>query len=288
MREGLAQRKRDVVRRCTEAAKTTGHKLMFGMTTSLMLQSVPIPSECDLDTAVLHTVSSNKQRRVRKRGIPTQPHVWRPLVDSEPVRINRHVYALDLMHTWAQLAMHLPFEELVVLGDAIITASARANGRDAEHIRADLAAFVTGLAPFRGKRSCIAACRYIMAGVDSPMESRSRLSLLKHGLPCPQPGYTVPGAMFASGTSMMLDMAWPQYRVAVEYDGDQHRTDKAQWRRDQEKRDRLQNHGWVLRIATAATLANADTRADHAFGVARQLMLRGARFTFQPVERSLQ
>ena len=49
MSESLAQRKRDMVARCTEEAKRAGKKLLFGMTTSLALQSVPIPADCDLD-----------------------------------------------------------------------------------------------------------------------------------------------------------------------------------------------------------------------------------------------
>ena len=46
MSESLAQRKRDMVARCTEEAKRAGKKLLFGMTTSLALQSVPIPADC--------------------------------------------------------------------------------------------------------------------------------------------------------------------------------------------------------------------------------------------------
>lgn len=300
MTDGLAQRRRDAVRRCTEAATAAGRQLMFGMTTSLMLQSVPLPVACDLDTSLLHTVSSTKQRRTRKRGIPTQPHVWRALGDAEPVRINRHVYALDLTHTWAQLAPHLPFEELIALGDAIVTAIARqparspqssqspsSRGRTAAQIRDDLATFAAWLPTFRGKRACIDACRHIMAGVDSPMETRNRLALIRHGVPRPIPGYTVPGMAFANGAPMTLDMAWPEQRVAVEYDGDHHRTDKVQWRRDSEKRDRLLGHGWIIRIATGATMANADALAEHAFAVARSLMLRGAEFTFHPVAQPL-
>ncbi len=64
MSESLAQRKRDMVARCTEEAKRAGKKLLFGMTTSLALQSVPIPADCDLDSAKLHAVSSVKSQAV--------------------------------------------------------------------------------------------------------------------------------------------------------------------------------------------------------------------------------
>lgn len=77
MSESLAQRKRDMVARCTEEAKRAGKKLLFGMTTSLALQSVPIPADCDLDSAKLHTVSSVKSKRFRTRHAPLQTHIWK-------------------------------------------------------------------------------------------------------------------------------------------------------------------------------------------------------------------
>ena len=45
-------------------------------------------------------------------------------------------------------------------------------------------------------------------------------------------------------------MAWPEHRVAVEYQGDQHRTDLDQWRRDQERWALLAAAGWLVIPAT--------------------------------------
>lgn len=107
MSESIAQRRRETVQRCTEEAKRLRRKLMFGMTTSLALQSVPLPADCDLELDVLHTVSSTKAKRVRVQNSPLRSHVWKPVANVEPVRINQHVFALDLFHTWAQLAVHV-------------------------------------------------------------------------------------------------------------------------------------------------------------------------------------
>lgn len=290
MRESLAQRRRGIIKRCTDVAKSAGKRLLFGMTTSLALQSVPLPDGCDPALPVLHTVSSNDDRRTRLADPSVKAHIWHPIAQypDANVCINKHVYALDLFHTWAQLANHLTLESMIVLGDAIITATSRqamlAQGRDVSAIHRDLVGFTDTLPKFRGNRTCRNAVMLIRAGVDSPTESRIRLSLLRHGLPDMTLNHVVPGAMFRSGTPMTLDLAWPEHQVAVEYDGDHHRTDKTQWRRDQEKRDRLRSRGWLIFIATGATLVDAGARAELAFHVARALMTRGAEFPFRVLE----
>ncbi|MNW71026.1 hypothetical protein D3C74_506210 [compost metagenome] len=46
-------------------------------------------------------------------------------------------------------------------------------------------------------------------------------------------------------------MSYPERRIAIEYDGDVHRTDPATWRRDVERRQRLEAAGWIIITATA-------------------------------------
>lgn len=127
----------------------------------------------------------------------------------------------------------------------------------------------------------------IMPNVDSPMESKQRLALTAHGVPMPTTNYIVPDVQFASGAHMTLDMAWPEHRVAVEYDGDHHRTDKQQWRRDQEKRNLLRSRSWIILEATAGNLANDEARASFAFQVGRELAKRGADVPFSLMPRPL-
>jgi very-short-patch-repair endonuclease len=42
-----------------------------------------------------------------------------------------------------------------------------------------------------------------------------------------------------------LDMGWEEYRVSVEYDGDQHRKDRPQYVRDHRRQRRLEALGWI-------------------------------------------
>ena len=102
-----------------------GKPVLFGMTTSLILQSVPLPKDCDLNATELHTVSDSHRTRIRAVVPPTTPHIWKPLSAAHNARINKHVHALNLVHTWAQLAAHMSLESLVILGDATLTAIAR-------------------------------------------------------------------------------------------------------------------------------------------------------------------
>lgn len=57
---------------------------------------------------------------------------------------------------------------------------------------------------------------------------------------------------------MILDLAFPALRVAIEYDGDQHRVDRAQWRRDRHKDEMLHRLGSVILRITADDLRVPD------------------------------
>lgn len=199
-------------------------------------------------------------------------------------RINKHVHALDLVHTWAQLAAHMSLESLVILGDATLTAIARkpslSGGRTADEIYQDFVRQVSELPKFNAKATCMIALEFIAPRVDSPMESETRITTTQYGLPRAVTNYTVPGATFSNGAPITLDLAWPEFRVAIEYDGDHHRTDKAQWRRDNDKRELLRHHHWIVLIATAANMADEPSQAELAYRAGRQLALRGSIFDF--------
>jgi very-short-patch-repair endonuclease len=43
-----------------------------------------------------------------------------------------------------------------------------------------------------------------------------------------------------------LDMGWQEWMVAVEYDGDQHRTDRRQYVKDIRRLEMLEEMGWII------------------------------------------
>jgi very-short-patch-repair endonuclease len=82
------------------------------------------------------------------------------------------------------------------------------------------------------------------AGAQSPKESWLRVVLIQQGLPRPQTQIPVRdefGSMIA-----YLDIGWEDVKVAVEYDGDHHRSDRTQYGWDIRRLEMLQHRGWIV------------------------------------------
>jgi very-short-patch-repair endonuclease len=59
----------------------------------------------------------------------------------------------------------------------------------------------------------------------------------------------------------MLDMGWREFGVAVEYDGDHHRSDRRQYVKDQWRLRKLAELGWiVIRVIAEDTPENVIER----------------------------
>lgn len=94
----------------------------------------------------------------------------------------------------------------------------------------------------RGSRQLRTVLRLIDPGAESPKETWLRLLLIRAGLPKPATQIlVVDGSWIAR-----LDMGWEDVKIAVEYDGDQHRTDRRQYLRDIRRLERLQELGWII------------------------------------------
>ena len=63
-----------------------------------------------------------------------------------------------------------------------------------------------------------------------------------------------------------LDMGWPDLLIAVEYDGDQHRTDRVQYLKDIRRLDMLRELGWiVIRVVAEDPPADILRRVQRAW-----------------------
>ncbi|WP_433283619.1 endonuclease domain-containing protein [Micromonospora sp. CA-244673] len=87
-------------------------------------------------------------------------------------------------------------------------------------------------------------------GAQSPPESHLRVRLVLAGLPRPVAQHPVRGL---SGTVLHPDLAWPQFRVAVEHDGQWH-ADSDQLTRDRYRRNQLVAAGWLVLHVTGRRL----------------------------------
>lgn len=228
----------DVARRCHEVAPSLPRDALFCHVTALAVLGVALPPGLD-PSGPLHVQVGPGSTLPRRAGITGHTR-------SAPVA-SRTVDGLALLapeQVFVQLAPVLTPRELVVLGDALVRR--RRPVSTADRLADAVAVLPRGT---RGVRLLRDAVGHVRPGTDSPMESRLRWVLVQAGLPCPEVNTLVrddDGWVVA-----MPDLAYVRERVAIEYDGDVHRTDKATWRRDIARRQALEALGWRVVTCTA-------------------------------------
>jgi hypothetical protein len=95
-----------------------------------------------------------------------------------------------------------------------------------------------------GLRRLETALELVDPGAESPRESYLRLLLIDAGLPRPQTQIPVLGV---DGIPVAyLDLGWEDHMVAVEYDGDHHRTDRRQYVKEIRRQEMLERMGWII------------------------------------------
>jgi very-short-patch-repair endonuclease len=140
------------------------------------------------------------------------------------------------------LAQWLAPVEAVVLVDAL--AAARLVGVP------ELIAYAEQRAGSRGWRRLMRVATLADAGAESPPESKVRVRLVLAGLPKPVTQYVIThNHRFVA----RVDLAWPQQRVAVEYDGLWHGSTD-QFHADRRRLNGLAAAGWVVLHVTAQRL----------------------------------
>jgi hypothetical protein len=142
--------------------------------------------------------------------------------------------------TYVALGAMLDLVDLVCVGDVIV----RRGWATPEQLRDGCAASSERMAS-RAAR----AGRYVRAGVDSPMETRLRMLIVLAGLPEPQTNIVLRND--DGSVAAQLDMGYPELKLAIVYDGSQHRENPELWESDIERREGLDRFGWRLVVVTA-------------------------------------
>jgi hypothetical protein len=109
---------------------------------------------------------------------------------------------------------------------------------------ADVELLAHGYSGRKGIERARRAMELFDAGAQSPKESWLRVVLIQAGLPRPQTQIPVLDE-FGSAVAY-LDMGWEDVKVAVEYDGEQHRTDRRQYIWDVRRLEMLERLGWIV------------------------------------------
>lgn len=136
-------------------------------------------------------------------------------------------------------------------------AEARRAGWSGDDLRAAVPSAVERLPALRARRGLRQVRRVLAIAeplTESPMESRLRLLLVRAGFPRPEAQYVVraPSGRFIA----RVDLAYPDLRVAVEYDG--RAAHPVGLARDRERAWELRQAGWVAVHVTAPPYADRE------------------------------
>ncbi|MCK0118871.1 DUF559 domain-containing protein [Isoptericola sp. S6320L] len=238
----------DFLTRCRALATVLDSSVAFSHGTALRLLGVDVPWTMAGEDA-LHVISSNPAERAQRPGVVAHRSRQESLdvVDVGGLRVTAP--AQTFVHV--AVGLRRP-DDVVVLGDSFLRrkrmlTSVAEMARKAESTRK-----VKGIAQVREQLS------RVRPGTDSVMETRTRLLLTGAGLPCPQVNEVV---WLADGTYVKrCDLLYPDHQVVIEYDGDQHRTDKEQWRDDVRRRRWLEELGLTVIVAVADDIVRDGTR----------------------------
>jgi hypothetical protein len=138
------------------------------------------------------------------------------------------------------LARHLPRAQALARLDALMHAT--------PFSVEDVQLLAKRYAGARGSRRLGAVLPLVDGGAASPKETWLRLLLIDAGLPMP----TTQIPLFDGYRPIaFLDMGWEEFKVAAEYDGDQHRSDRRQYVKDIRRHETVDRLGWyVVRVVS--------------------------------------
>lgn len=170
---------------------------------------------------------------------------------------------------WCDLGEFLAEHDVIAVGDFFVTGNAYEKVLPQCTVD-DLRAAVVRRRGTAGVRVCARAVGRVAEGPLSRPESFLRLLLVDAGVPAPRVNFSATdhrGSFIA-----MPDLAWPEVKVALEYEGDHHRGVR-QFRDDIRRVEKLVDHGWlVIKVSADDVFDRPRELVDR---VVRRLASRG-------------
>ncbi len=231
----------------------------FSHETAAQLMRLPLPLRFET-TLPLHVGIAKPTRAMDARDVvghrvqigPHEIAVWRGLRLTGPAR------------TWLDLAARLSLLELVAVGDYLV---------HWQHPLATQGELTDAIARYpsrRGIAQARVALPLLRTRAESPRESMLRVIIVLAGLPEPECNLNIydPRGRFLA----RADLAYPEFKILLEYQGDHHRTDRNQWRRDIRRTGSVEDHEWQMLQFTDDDLQNP---VDLIARIERRLRKRG-------------
>jgi hypothetical protein len=162
--------------------------------------------------------------------------VWEDCIDPDEVCVVDGMRVTTPERTALDLASRFPRDPAVAAVDALVQAT--------QLKMVDVEQLVERYRGRRGIKAARAALDLVDGGAQSPKETWMRLLLIRAGFPRPQTQIAVRNEW--GWAEAYLDMGWEDLKVGVEYDGDQHRSDRRQYVKDIRRLETLERMGWII------------------------------------------
>jgi hypothetical protein len=203
-------------------------------------------------------VDANRPAEIiyENRHAPAAIRTWSDRIEDDEAALLGGVKVTTSARTALDLACRYPVAKAVAAIDALARAT--------DLKMADVDLLAERYRGRRGIRRARIALSLVDAGAESPRETWLRLLLIRAGFPPPQtqiPVYDEYGQLVA-----VLDMGWENVKLAVEYDGDHHWTDRRQFNKDIRRAEALTELGWIdVRVTAEDTEGGVIARVSAAW-----------------------
>ncbi|NYF10391.1 hypothetical protein HDC94_001547 [Leifsonia sp. AK011] len=207
----------------------------FSHSTAAMLLGLRLPEGFRAST--VHVTSVRPHRAPRLTGVSGHESGVSALVSVGGLRV------LNPIDTWLQLGATLPLDDLVAMGDGLVSRKQPVTTME------QLGTLVRGYRG-RGSRKLHEALLLMRSGTDSARETALRLVVMRAGFPEPEVNgviHNIHSAQVARG-----DLVFRAYRVVLEYEGRHHGESERQFAIDIARLDELMDEDWrVIRVDKA-------------------------------------
>ncbi len=164
------------------------------------------------------------------------------------------VPVVDAIAAFFSTAAELDLGHAIAVADALLTTADDYPGLGPGRPLATRESIARRLAEwgrFPGSATVREALKHAREKVESPKETETRLLLVNAGMHEPEIQFEVRvGRRLIART----DLAYPELKIAIEYEGDGHRRSKEQWRVDIRRQRELATRGWIVVRLTQADL----------------------------------
>lgn len=175
------------------------------------------------------------------RHPPRGIHTWADVAAIDEIETIGGMRITTAPRTAFDLARRIPGDPAIAAVDALLRATRTAT--------ADVHAVIAEHRGSKGIRRARAVLDLVDPGAESPRETWLRLLIVRANMPPPQtqiPVLDEYGQLVAR-----VDMGWEGLKIAIEYDGDHHWTNRRQMTRDIRRTEQLIELDWIVLRVTA-------------------------------------